>query len=78
MYCKYYQAQVLKEKAWFFAGILRSFEHLAFDRTFDTANSIFECFVPQELEPCFLNLMHYFLQEGVVLNVQELPNRLNV
>ena len=75
MYCKYYQAQVIKNKAWFFVGAIRSFEHLAFDRTFNKEHSIFEFFVPKELEKYFLDVMHYFEKQGIISNFSKLPNR---
>jgi hypothetical protein len=75
-YCSYYQAAVQKEKAWFFVGVLRSFEHLMFERTLDKEKSIFEFFVPSDLENYFLDLMHYFQNEGIVRNLEKLPNRL--
>ena len=75
-YCKYYQAQVKRSECWFFAAILRSFEHMAFDRTLDLKNSIFEFFVPDAMEDQFLSLMDYFQDAGIVSNLQKLPNRL--
>src|SRR3546814_7842172 len=47
---------------WFFVGALRSFEHIAFDRTIDVESSIFEFFVPQDTEEYFVELMGYFLR----------------
>ena len=75
-YCSYYQAVVQREKAWFFAGVLRSFEHLVFERTLDKEKSIFEFFVPVDLESYFLDLMSYFQNEGIVRDLEKLPNRL--
>lgn len=76
MYCKYYQAQVLEKECWFLVAILRSFEHLAFDRTLDKATSTFEFLVPEENNLIFLKLMDYFIEHKIVSNLQELPNRL--
>ncbi len=76
MYCKYYQAKVTRNKAWFFAGGLRSFDHLVFDRTIDKENSIFEFFVPADLEQYFLEIMHYFENEKIITEFKELPNRM--
>lgn len=76
MVCLYYQAEIKKEKVWFVAGVLRSFEHLAFDRTIDKEQSLFEFFVPQDLENYFLQVMNYFGHEGMIKNLQKLPNRL--
>jgi hypothetical protein len=76
MWSLYYQAQVSEPESWFMVGILRSFEHLCFDRTLDVKNSIFEFFVPAENEKTFLELMHWFEQQGIVRDVKKLENRL--
>ena len=75
-YCQYYQAQVVPAKCWFFVGVLRSFEHVCFDRTRDKEASIFEFFVPPDMESTFLELMDYFKKEGIVTSLEQLPNRL--
>ena len=75
-YCSYYQAQINREKTWFFVGCLKSFEHIAFDRTLDAQKGIFEFFVPEDMEEYFLGIMQYFEKEGIVGNLQKLPNRL--
>lgn len=74
--CLYYQAHVLKKDCWFLVAILRSFEHLAFDRTIDKESSLFEFYVPQATQKYFLELMDYFQKNGIVLDLQEFPNRL--
>lgn len=76
MYCLYYQAQVQEKYCWFFVAILRSFEHLAFDRTLDKTSSTFEFFVPQENESYFLSVMEYFKNQEIISNLNKLPNRL--
>ena len=75
MYCKYYQAHILRNKVWFFAAALRSSDHLVFERTFDKAESIFEFFVPEKLESYFLDLMGHFEHLGIVSQLKKLPNR---
>ncbi len=75
-FCQYYQAQVKKEDCWFFVAILKSFEHVAFDRTIDKSSSLFEFFVPQATERYFLKIMAYFQEDGTVYNLKKLPNRL--
>lgn len=75
-YSAYYQAIVKKELCWQLTAILRSYEHLAFDRTIDNATSTFEFFVSPDLEDYFLKLMDYFIAIGIVSNLQKLPNRL--
>ena len=75
-YCSYYQAHVEKQQCWYFTAVLRSFEHLAFDRTCDVENSVFEMFVPAELEEPFLNIMSYFEDKKIITRLAKLPNRL--
>ncbi len=72
----YYQAQVVERECWFLAAVMRSFEHLSFDRTYDKVTSTFEFFVPEPLEKPFLEVMDYFKKEGVITTLNKLPNRL--
>lgn len=76
MYCLYYQAHVNEKDCWYLVAILRSFEHLVFDRTFDKKNSIFEFFVPDDLDSYFLDIMSYFERESIISQLKKLPNRL--
>lgn len=76
LYCSYYQAQVTQELCWFLVAVLRSFEHIAFDRTLDKTTSTFEFFVPQDTEPYFLEVMDYLKTKQVVITCEKLPNRL--
>lgn len=75
-YCSYYQALVDKTFCWYVVAILKSHEHLAFDRTLDTPTNLFEFYVPEAREQEFLRLMVHFEKEHLVSNVQKLPNRL--
>ena len=75
-HCIYYRASVRPQECWFFVGILRSYEYVCFDRTYDVQASIFEFFVPCEYEVQFRALMSYFEQEKIIESVQKLPNRL--
>lgn len=75
-YCSYYQAHVPRQHCWFLTATLRSYDHVAFDRTLDKGNSIFEFFVPPAMEHIFLDIMERFKAEGVVVNLQKLPNRI--
>lgn len=75
-YCLYFQAHVKRESCWFFAATIRSFEHMSFDRTIDAQESIFEIFVPDQMEDCFLKLMNYYVDKGVVTDFNKLENRL--
>ena len=72
----YYQAHVQRELCWFVTATLRSYEHLAFDRTLDADASLFEFFVPFSTEKYFLELMRYYQNEGLVSNLVKLDNRL--
>lgn len=74
-YCSYYQAHVPREHCWLLTAIIRSYEHMAFDRTLNKEESIFEFFVPEGMEPLFLQVMARFEKEGVIQNLQKLPNR---
>ncbi len=74
-YCLYYQAKIRKMDCWFFVASLRSFEHVAFDRTCDVEKSIFEFFVPPSMEECFLAIMRHFQARGIVSDLVQLPNR---
>ncbi len=76
MYCAYYQAHVRPEETWFFTAVLRSYEHLAFDRTLVPKEGLFEFFVPEDLEHYFLEIMQYFEQCHIISNITKLPNRL--
>lgn len=76
LYCSYYQAHIERELCWFVTATMRSYEHVAFDRTIDPATSLFEFFVPTATEKYFLELMVYFQAKGLVSNLQKLPNRL--
>jgi hypothetical protein len=76
MYSVYYQAQIQREQVWFITAVLRSYEHLAFDRTLDVQNSIFEFFVSPENEQYFIELFNYFKKQGIVTYLEKLPNRL--
>jgi hypothetical protein len=75
-YSLYYQAHVVPQTAWYLTAVMRSFEHLAFDRTIDVKNSIFEFFVPSDLELYFLEIMNSLQAEGYIQNLQKLSNRL--
>jgi len=72
----YYQAYVDPAHGWFFVGVLRSLEHVAFDRTLTVETSLFEFFVPLETEQYFLDVMHYFEREHIISDLKKFPNRL--
>lgn len=74
--CLYYQAEVERARCWLFVACLRSFEHLAFDRTLDATTSTFEFYVPPLLAKQFENIMHEFAAMGLISNLRQLDNRL--
>lgn len=75
-YCSYYQANIAKSEVWYVTAILRSFEHVAFDRTIDVNESRFEFYVAPDLEHVFLQFIDCFIQKGLVSKLEKLPNRL--
>ena len=56
-------------------SILKSFDHLCFDRTLDAKTGLFEFFVPCEQEALFLKIMQYFEKQGVVRDIKKMVNR---
>ncbi len=75
-YCMYYQATVTRTYAWFFVAIVRSYEHMMFDRTIDNNHSIFEFFVPNDMHQQFIAVMHSLEEQGIVTQLRHMPNRL--
>lgn len=75
LYCLYYTARVEKKRCWLLTSILRGTEHVVFDRSLDPQESTFEFFVPASMEPVFLAIMRYMHTQGVVDNLEKLPNR---
>ena len=77
MYCKYYQAKVNIPYTWFVTGVLRSEEHLVFERTLaDSNNEVMEFFVPKESEEKFIKIVQYFIEQGYLFDFKEKENRL--
>ncbi|MBA2306992.1 hypothetical protein H0W26_02565 [Candidatus Dependentiae bacterium] len=70
----YYLARVEKKRCWFFTAIVRSFEHLMFDRTCEVPTNTFEFFVPESSEKIFLELMEFFTKEGIVEDLRLCPS----
>lgn len=73
--CAYYQAHVQRSQTLFFVATLRANEHVAFDRTLNKEQGIFEFFVPADQEQRFLALMAYYQQHSIITNLTKLPNR---
>ena len=76
MYCEYYQAIILRKKTWFLSGSFRNESNLAFERSLDSKNNLFEFFVPKDREEYFLNIIHALQKKGIVLFFEKKPNRL--
>lgn len=77
MYCQYYQAIVNIPYTHFITGILRSQEHLVFERALDGKNSsIIEFFVPDDSEEKFTSIMQDFIELGYVFSFEKKENRL--
>jgi hypothetical protein len=77
-YCYYYQAKIPPHNCWLITGLLRSHDHIAFDRTIDVENSIFEFFVPQGQEEEFVVFMRAMLSHGIIDWFKKLPNRIEL
>jgi hypothetical protein len=75
--CLYYQAHVDKQRCWFFVAVLRSFEHMSFDRTLDKQTSLFEIFVPHSMQKIFEGIMCDLYALDIVIDWKQLPNRLS-
>ncbi len=71
----YFQAHVKKEFCWIVSSTLRFTEYVAFDRTVDKDQSIFEFFVAPDLLDVFLDVILKLQQEGIVFDFVQLPNR---
>lgn len=76
-YCPYYTAFVDKKFCWYVVAILKSYEHLAFDRTLDTESNLFEFYVTPAREQEFLDLLHYFEQNYLIHDLKKCTNRLS-
>ena len=77
-YSIYYQACVQKELCWMVTATIRYLDHVAFDRTVDKENSIFEFYVAPDLEAEFLSVANRLLEHKVFLTLEKLPNRMMV
>ncbi len=75
-YSFYYQARVDRQMTWFFTGCLKSCDHVAFDRTIDSKQGIFEFFVPDSMVEEFLAFMQYFIDQDIVSDLHQKTNRL--
>ena len=74
-FCFYYVAHVEKSLCWLVSSAMRGTEHVAFDRAYNVSESIFEFFVPKEMESVFLEVMSYLERKGAVSNLIKKDNR---
>lgn len=77
-FCLYYTARLDRSRCWLVSSLLRGTEHIAFDRAYDPAESIFEFFVPHAMESVFLEVMAYLEKIQAVSELVEKPNRLKI
>lgn len=75
-YSIYYQAHVQKELCWMVTATIRYLDHVAFDRTVDKDQSLFEFFVAPDFEQEFLSVANRLLDRKIFLTLEKLPNRL--
>lgn len=74
-YCLYYQAHVPVKSCGIFVALMRSIEHVAFDRTCDIQTSTFEFFVPNDQRELFMQFMNFCEEKKIIEQLRELPNR---
>ncbi len=75
-YCSYYQAYVNQQQSWFVVAALKGYDHMSFDRTHDTPSSLFEFFVPQDMENVFLSVIKRLEKMGLITDLKKIENRL--
>jgi len=75
-YSLYYVGKFERKRCWLLSSVMRGTEHVAFDRSIDKKNGIFEFFVPKDTELIFLQVMDYLKQEGVLYSLEKKENRL--
>ena len=76
LFSLYFQAHVKKELCWMVSSTLKYVDHVAFDRTLDKDESLFEFFVSPDCEDDFLDMMDKLAKRGVILTLKKMPNRL--
>lgn len=74
--CLYYQASVFVKTTNLFVAAFRFYEHIAFDRTLDAQQGIFEFFVPADQEDDFVKAMARLESLNLVHSLVKLENRL--
>ena len=74
-YCVYYTARLERSLCWMVSSCLRATEHVSFDRALNVQESIFEFFVPADMEPVFLQVMQYLEGQQAVSELTKQENR---
>ena len=74
-FCLYYQAKIEKSRCWLVSSLIRGTEHIAFDRCYDVQESIFEFFVPTEMEEVFLEVIEYLKKKEAIITFEKQENR---
>lgn len=72
----YYIVFVIPEKMWFFSALLKSMEHMAFDRTLDPALGQVELFIAPDAVHDIEAFLHNMRFRGVVTAYSVGTNRL--
>jgi hypothetical protein len=72
----YFQAHVERSKCHVVSSTFQFVEHVAFYRTVDVENSVFEFFVSPDMPDIFLDVVRALQKIGVIHWCKEMPNRL--
>lgn len=67
---------IVPQKSCIIAALVRSCEHVVFDRTYSVDSNILEFFVPTGQEQEFLAIIELLTQRNLLSNVTKLPNRI--
>lgn len=76
MLCTYYRARVEQRAALYLVAVLKSVDHLCFDRSYEDKGDQFEFFVPRDMEQEFEMVISFFEKTGEITEFRKLPNRL--
>ena len=63
---------------WFFSAVLKSIEHVAFDRTLDPARGEVELFIAPDAVKEIDSFLHEMRSRGVVTSYASAANRLKI
>lgn len=74
----YFHAKIERSKCYLVSATFQFVEHVAFYRTVDVENSIFEFFVSPDLTDVFLDVIQALQEISVVEWCEPMPNRLDL